>query len=49
MIDIRSMTQAEVEEYILSKGQPRFRATQVYSWLHKGITSFDEMKKGVVK
>ncbi|MBR3848194.1 MAG: 23S rRNA (adenine(2503)-C(2))-methyltransferase RlmN [Oscillospiraceae bacterium] len=44
MIDIRSMTQSELEEYILSIGQPKFRAAQVYLWLHKGIASFDEMK-----
>ncbi len=44
MIDIRSMTFEELSEYILSKGEPKFRVGQIFSWLHRGINSFDEMK-----
>ncbi len=43
MIDIRSMNFCEVAEYIASLGQPKFRAEQVFTWLHRGIVSFDEM------
>ncbi len=43
MIDIRSMNFDELTKYIISIGQPKFRATQIYTWLHKGICSFDEM------
>jgi len=43
MTDIRSMNLDELTKYIISQGQPRFRAQQIFSWLHRGITSFDEM------
>lgn len=43
MIDIRSMNFCEVTEYIASLGQPKFRAEQIFTWLHRGIMSFDEM------
>ncbi len=43
MIDIRSMSYYELEKYILSLSQPKFRVSQIFSWLHKGIESFDEM------
>ncbi len=42
MVDIGSMTLSELEEYILSIGESRFRAKQIYSWLAKGH-DFDEM------
>lgn len=41
--DIKSMTKAELIESFKSLGFPKFRADQVYSWLHKGVESFDEM------
>ena len=44
MIDIRSFTYQELAEYITSNNQPKFRAKQIYSWLHKGVASFDDMK-----
>ncbi|MBQ3356548.1 MAG: 23S rRNA (adenine(2503)-C(2))-methyltransferase RlmN [Oscillospiraceae bacterium] len=37
------MTLAELTEDFLALGEPRFRAGQVYSWLHRGARSFDEM------
>ena len=43
MQDIRSMTLPGVEELVLSLGQPKYRAAQVYSWVAKGAASFDEM------
>ncbi len=43
MTDIRSMSFDELTKYIISIGQPRFRSQQVFAWLHKGISSFDEM------
>lgn len=42
MIDIGSMTLSELEEYIVSTGESRFRAKQIYGWLAKGY-NFDEM------
>lgn len=38
------MTLAELtEEFTAVLGEPRFRAGQVYTWLHRGARSFDEM------
>lgn len=43
-IDIKSMTFDELAESFKEIGLPRFRAEQVYSWLHKaGVYSFEEM------
>ena len=42
-IDIKSMTEEEIKEYIKTIGQPSFRAGQIFKWLHLGISSFDEM------
>ena len=41
--DIKSMNLAELETALGELGQPRFRAKQVFSWLHRGVCSFDEM------
>ena len=44
MIDIRSLNYEELTDFIVSSNQPKFRAKQIYLWLHKGISSFDDMK-----
>lgn len=44
MIKIKSMSYAELEEYILSINEKKFRAKQIFEWMHKGVRSFDEMK-----
>lgn len=41
--DIKSMTIAELAEAMKAMGEPAFRAKQVFVWLHKGITSFEDM------
>ncbi len=43
MTDLRSMTLEEMGDYFKTLGQPAFRAGQVFSWLHKGAASFEEM------
>ena len=44
MVDIKSMSLPELEEYLAQSDQPRFRAGQVFSWLHdKRVLHFDEM------
>ncbi len=43
MTDIKSMTQAELTTFFGEMGEPKFRAKQVFTWLHKGARSFDEM------
>ena len=42
--DLRSMYKEELESYILGLGEKKFRAGQVFDWLHaKKAGSFDEM------
>lgn len=43
MIDIKSMNQAEMAALFKSWGEPAFRAKQVFTWLHRGVHSFEEM------
>lgn len=40
---LKSMTLAEMATRFSEMGLPSFRAKQVYSWLHKGVRSYDEM------
>ncbi len=43
-IDIKSMTKDELRLALNEIGLPKFRADQVFSWIHqKGVSSFDEM------
>lgn len=44
MIDLKSMLPMELEAFLVSLGEPKFRAKQVFSWLGKGVQSFDEMR-----
>ena len=41
--DIKSMTLPELQGAMVSLGQPAFRAGQIYTWLHRGARSFQEM------
>ena len=43
MTDLKSMLPNELEEYLKSLGQPKFRAKQLFSWFSKGAQSFDDM------
>ena len=40
---LKSMTVAEIGSVLKELGQPAFRGKQVFSWLHKGVRSFEEM------
>ena len=42
-MNLRSLTLAELADLLKTTGQPAFRAKQVFTWLHRGIRSFDEM------
>ena len=42
-MNFKSMTLAEMTAALKEMGQPAFRGKQVYSWLHKGVRSYDEM------
>lgn len=43
-IDIKSLDLSELTEQILALGEPKFRAKQIFEWLHqKQVLSFSEM------
>lgn len=42
-VDIRSMTLEELTAALKEMGEPAFRGKQVFTWLHRGVRSFDEM------
>ena len=41
--NLKSMTLQELGAVLKEMGQPSFRAKQVYTWLHKGVRSYEEM------
>ena len=43
MTDIKSMTPEELGDFLAALGEPAFRAKQVFTWLHRGASSFDAM------
>ncbi len=43
MNHIKSMTIPEISAVLKDLGQPAFRAKQLYTWLHKGVRSYEEM------
>ena len=43
MIDLKDFEYDELIEYLTSVGEKKFRAEQIFSWLHKGVESYDEM------
>ena len=42
-MNLKSMTLPELTAAIKELGQPAFRGKQVYTWLHKGVRSYEEM------
>ncbi len=43
-IDIKSYTFEQLEAFVLQMGEKKFRAKQIYQWLHvRGVTDFSEM------
>lgn len=43
LIDLKDMTQEDLEGLMVSWGQAPYRARQVQKWLSKGITDFEQM------
>ncbi|BDF67612.1 putative dual-specificity RNA methyltransferase RlmN [Oscillospiraceae bacterium] len=43
MLNLKSMTLAEMTSLMKEMGEPGFRGKQIFQWLHRGVTSFDEM------
>ncbi|MBR6701454.1 MAG: 23S rRNA (adenine(2503)-C(2))-methyltransferase RlmN [Firmicutes bacterium] len=44
MVKIKSLKYSELEAFVLELGEKKFRAKQIFEWMHKGVRSFDEMK-----
>ena len=42
-MNLKSMTLPEMTAALKELGQPAFRGKQVYTWLHKGVRSYEEM------
>ena len=42
-MNLKSMTLGEMTRLFKDMGQPAFRAKQVYTWLHRGVRSYEEM------
>ena len=42
-MSLKSMTLGEMTQLFKDMGQPAFRAKQVYTWLHRGVRSYEEM------
>lgn len=42
-IDLKSMTIPELEAYLAELGEAKFRAKQIFTWMHRGAASFEEM------
>ena len=40
-MNLKSMTLPELTAAIKELGQPAFRGKQVYTWLHKGVRSYE--------
>lgn len=43
MQDIKSMTSEKLKNYIISLGEPPFKAKQIFKWLNRGVRTFEEM------
>ncbi len=43
MINLKDLTIEELKQFICSLGEKPFRAEQIYTWLYRGVTTFDQM------
>jgi len=42
-MNLKSLSALELADVLKELGQPAFRGKQVYTWLHKGVKSYEEM------
>lgn len=42
-IDLKNRTMEELEAFLEAIGEKKFRVKQIFQWIHKGVTTFDEM------
>jgi len=51
-IDLKGCTLTQLQDYLKELGEPAFRAKQIFKWIYKGYTQFEQMTdlpKGLVK
>ncbi|NLV86406.1 MAG: 23S rRNA (adenine(2503)-C(2))-methyltransferase RlmN [Clostridiales bacterium] len=41
--DIKSLLPEEISQVLSQMSQPKYRAKQIFSWLHRGVSNFEEM------
>lgn len=44
MINLKDLQLKELETLLLEMGEPAYRAKQIFAWLYKGASDFDEMR-----
>ena len=42
MINLRDLTIEELKDFLVQLGEKPFRAKQIFSWIYKGVESFDD-------
>jgi len=43
LIDLKNLEYDELMEFAISLGEKKFRSEQIFTWLMRGVTSYDEM------
>ncbi len=43
MMDYRDLTFDELQDYLVNIGEKKFRAKQIFKWIHRGVEEFHEM------
>lgn len=43
MMDLKDFEFEELQDFLKEIGEPKFRAGQIFEWLHRGVESYDEM------
>ena len=49
MVNLKDLTFEQLTGFLEKMGEKPFRAKQIFAWLHRGVTSFDEMTDLSVK
>lgn len=44
MVNLKNMEIKELQEFIETLGEKKFRGKQIFSWIYKGVESFEEMR-----
>ena len=43
MVRLKSMDLEALKEYLAGLGLPPYRGEQIFRWMHRGVSSFEEM------